>query len=61
MTSFKESLYFGRCLMTIFNGNAFFEGTLRGRFREKTKVEPLLQDEAVRTKMQTYVQTSTES
>ena len=22
--------------MTIFNGNAFFEGTLRGRFREKT-------------------------
>ena len=24
-------------LRTVFNGNAFFEGTLRGRFREKTK------------------------
>ena len=23
--------------MTIFNGNAFFEGTLRGRFREKSE------------------------
>ena len=23
--------------MTVFNGNAFFEGTLRGRFRELKK------------------------
>ena len=45
MTIFKDSHHFSRTwgdvwwqsLKTVFNGNAFFEGTLRGRFREKIK------------------------
>ena len=29
--------------MTVFNGNAFFEGTLRGRFRELLQYYSVLQ------------------
>ena len=45
MTIFKDSHHFSRILgdvwwqslMTVFNDSAFFERTLRGRFREKQK------------------------
>ena len=45
MTIFKDSHHFSRTLgdvwwqslMTVFNDDAFFEGTLRGRFRENRK------------------------